>query len=58
MEFKAHTLGVEEYYQGTSRYEIGAGNAVLTVSGDNGKKIVYAPRPGCGSRSSPTLRMT
>lgn len=38
-----HTPGVEEYYQGTSRYEIGAGNGVLTVSGDDGKKIVYGP---------------
>jgi hypothetical protein len=28
---------------GASRYEIGSGNGVLTVSGDDGKTIVYGP---------------
>lgn len=43
MEFKVYTTGVEEFFHGTSRYEIGAGNAVLTVSGDDGRTIVYGP---------------
>lgn len=43
MEFTVHTPGLEEHYRGNSHYEIGAGNSVLTVSADDGKKIVYGP---------------
>jgi hypothetical protein len=43
MEFKVYTASGEEPCHGASRYEIGSGNGVLTVSGDDGKTIVYDP---------------
>jgi hypothetical protein len=43
MEFKVFTGSGEELYHGASRYEIGSSNGVLTVSGDDGKTIVYGP---------------
>jgi hypothetical protein len=43
MEFKVYTASGEELYHGASRYEIGSGNGVLTVSGDDGKTTVYGP---------------
>jgi hypothetical protein len=43
MEFTVDTASGEELYHGASRYEIGSSNGVLTVSGDDGKTIVYGP---------------
>jgi hypothetical protein len=41
MEFKVYTASGEELYHGSSRYEIGSSNGMLTASGDDGKTIVY-----------------
>ena len=44
MEFRLHTPDETESFHGSSTYEIGNANAVLTVHDEDGyRKITYSP---------------